>query len=150
MGLRRVLSGVAVLVTAEMAKAWSSTNIATKELVPIIAAAAVWGHEWFRQVVLFKCDNMAVVLALNSMSARDPSLNHLLTVLFFIEAQLQFEHKAQHVAGKDNTAADALSRNKFDVFISIYPQAPKSAVPCSSPLQELLFPIGQAQVGGPC
>ena len=117
---------------------WSKANIACKELVPIIAAAVLWGHEWYRQVVLFRSDNMSVVLALNSMSARDPILNRLLTILFFVEAYLQFDHKAKHIAGKDNRAADAISRNKFDVFISTYPQAPKSPVPFPPSLRELL------------
>lgn len=119
--------------------AWSTVSIAPKELVPVIAASLVWGHEWFRQVVIFKCDNMAVVRALNSMSAHDPALNRLLTLLFFIEALLQFEHKAEHIAGKINTAADALSRNKLNAFFSIFSQAPRAAEPYPPALLELLF-----------
>ena len=72
------------------------------------------------------------------MSARDLILNRLLTILFFVEAHLQFDHKAKHIAGKDNRAADAISHNKFDVFISTYPQAPKSPVPFPPSLRELL------------
>ena len=117
---------------------WLERDIAQKELVPIVAAAALWGHEWSRQVVVFKCDNMAVVHSLNEMSARDPNLNRLLT-LFFIKAQFQFEHKALHIAGRDNTAADALSRDKVNTFLSLLPQAPKTTSPCPPSLQELLF-----------
>ena len=118
---------------------WLERNIAQKELVPIVAAAALWGHEWSRQVVVFKCDNMAVVHSLNEMSARDPNLNHLLMLFFFIKAQFQFEHKAQHIAGRDNTAADALSRDKVNTFLSLFPQAPKTTSSCPPSLQELLF-----------
>ena len=35
--------------------------IAAKEMLPILAAAAVWGRRWCRNVVCFHCDNAAVV-----------------------------------------------------------------------------------------
>ena len=44
-------------------------NIAAKELVPIVAAAAIWGKQWARSRVQFNCDNMAVVSTISSGSA---------------------------------------------------------------------------------
>ena len=82
---------------------------------------------------------MAVVRALNSMSARDPTLNRLLTLLFFLESPFQFEHIAVHIAGVLNSAADVLSRNKLNAFFSIYPQAPRATEPYPPALLELLF-----------
>lgn len=46
--------------------ALQSTSIEYKELFPIVVAAHVWGSSWFRQVVLFHCDNESVVFILNS------------------------------------------------------------------------------------
>ena len=44
-----------------------------KELVPIVMAAALWGHKWRGMVVQFVSDNEAVVAVLNSWYARDGS-----------------------------------------------------------------------------
>ena len=37
---------------------WQPINIAAKELVPVVIAAAVWGHCWTRKGVCFRCDNI--------------------------------------------------------------------------------------------
>ena len=114
---------------------WNQVNIAVKEMLPIVVAAAVWGHLWSGQHILFLSDNMAVVAALSARSARHPTLSHLLKCLFFWEARHNFEHSAEHLAGKRNTAADALSRNNLQSFRSLTPQA--KAVPTVVPAQVL-------------
>ena len=86
-------------------------NIATKELFPIVLAAALWGRKWQGKQVLFRTDNKAVVAALASYSACDPPLVHLLRSLFFIEAHFNFEHKVVHIPGEENGIADALLRS---------------------------------------
>ncbi len=78
-------------------------NIAVKELVPVTLSVAIWGHTWHKQKIVFKSDNMAVVIALNKRSAKDPRLAHLLRCLFFFEAHFGFEHEAQHIPGINNT-----------------------------------------------
>ena len=72
--------------------AWSETacfvdtNIVTKELIPIVIAAATWGQHWTGQVVCCWCDNIAVVSVLNHRTSRDSELMHLLRCLTFFEA----------------------------------------------------------------
>ena len=36
---------------------WASENIAVKEFVPIVAAAAMWGINWKGCIIQFHCDN---------------------------------------------------------------------------------------------
>ena len=36
-------------------------NIAVKELIPVLIAAAIWGKEWKGKQVISQCDNQAVV-----------------------------------------------------------------------------------------
>ena len=84
-------------------------------------------------------DNMSVVCALTTGVARDPLLMHLLRCLHFFMANFQIIIEAHHIAGVDNSAADALSRNKLDVFLSCSPQAALSPSPIpQSPLDMLL------------
>lgn len=64
--------------------AWKDTrgveglNIATKELIPIVIAIALWGRNWTGQVVQCQCDNSAVVAVIVSRTSKDQDLMHLL------------------------------------------------------------------------
>ena len=75
-------SGVVELFGSQLA--WRDTacsdevNIATKELIPIVLAAAMWGKVWQGQVVCCCCDNEAVVVVLNRRTSRDQDLMYLL------------------------------------------------------------------------
>ena len=99
---------------------WPDIHIAAK-LFPIVIRAAVWGSgSW----VLFLCNNQAVVSALSSRAVRGPTLIHLIQCLFFLEAHFKFEYTTRHISGKHNTAADALSCNQLDSFLTLYPLHP--------------------------
>ena len=114
-------------------ESWRQCHIAAKEMVPVVIAVAVWGRPWSSSAVQVFSDNMAVVCAISSGSARDPLLMHFLPCLHFFCAHFQIILRAQHIAGVLNTAADALSRDKRNVFLSCFPQAPTepSQVPWS-------------------
>ena len=93
---------------------WHSENIATKELVPIVAAAATWGSQWQFQAIRGHCDNIhvAVVSAINSGRAKFPPVNRLLHCLFFFFAdQFNFGPTAEHIKGLQNQPEDANSCN---------------------------------------
>ena len=108
-------------------------SITIKELIPIVIAAAIWGHKWRGSTVQIMCDNAAVVNILNQNSSRDREVMHLLRCMAFITAKFQFLITASHIPGIENTAADALSRDKVNLFHSICPQADHapSAIPAS-------------------
>ena len=120
----------------EWPASWQDTNIAVKELVPIVIAAALWGDKWRRSCVCFKCDNVAVVEILRSRTARDPLLMHLLRCVVFYAAVFGFQLIANHVPGVMNTAADAISRDNTDLFLSLVPQIPQVTIP--KPVLDLL------------
>ena len=113
-------------------------NIGTKELFPIVLAAALWSPKWRGKQVLFRTDNEAVVAALASYSARDLPLVHLLRSLFFIKAHFDFEHKVVHILGEENGIADALSRNDMSIFSSLLQQAAPLPFAIPQSLIELL------------
>ena len=118
---------------------WSNHHIAAKELVPVVIAAALWGPQWTGHRVLFRSDNLSVVAAVNSGSSRDHTLAHLLRCLFFYSAAWQFTVSAQHIPGVQNTAADALSRDKASALPLLVPQASPNPSPIPPTLQELLL-----------
>ena len=107
----------------------SDCHITVKELVPIVIAAAIWGHQWRGKRVKVHCDNMAVVYIVNHGSSKNPDAMHLARCLAFIAAKREFLITATHIKGADNVTADALSRNRYDVFHSFHPQAAQEATP---------------------
>lgn len=108
---------------------WSShlqdCSIAVKELVPVVIAAALYGSQWKGKVVQFVVDNTAVVEVLNSTFCRDSHLMHLTRLMVFLASYHNFWFTAKHIAGKENTLADALSRNNVSFFLSQVPRAPQ-------------------------
>ena len=89
--------------------------------------------------VLFRCDNSAVVEVINNRSAKDPRLAHMVRCLFFFAASHRFTFSAEHVPGVENGLADALSRKRYDLFVSRSPQVPPPPILVPPPLCSLLF-----------
>lgn len=108
---------------------WRHQSIAAKELVPIAAACAVWGPTWRGEHVLVQCDNLAVVHVINAQSGRDKTVMHLLRCVHFFCAVYDFRLRAEHLPGLLNVRADAISRNKMQVFFKEVPSARRSSNP---------------------
>lgn len=118
---------------------WQDLHISAKELLPLVVSAIIWGDQWRGQLVRFRSDNQAVVSVLSRRSAKDPHMCHLLRCLVFLEAKYEFGFKAEHVPGKNNKAADALSRNNRSAFFSLHPQAPSTPKALPQRIIELLL-----------
>ncbi len=78
---------------------WVARNIATKELIPVVVAAVLWGRAWEGRHVCFHSDNMAVVAILTKRSAKEDHLLALLRCLFFFAAFYRFHFSAIHIPG---------------------------------------------------
>ena len=99
-------------------KLFRDLPITQKEVLPVVLACAVWGEQWFSQMVQVYCDNEAAVSVLNSGYSRDPQIMHLLRCLFFIKAHFQIEVKVSHIPGAENVQAGAISCDLLSVFFS--------------------------------
>ena len=89
---------------------WASVHITVKELLPIVISSALWGHRWAGESVLAYTD------IVNSGRSKDKLAMHLMRCLFFFMARGEYLLRATHVKGKENIAADALSRNRLSLF----------------------------------
>ena len=103
-----------------------------QELIPIVLAAALWGHSWAGKTVRALSDNMAVVHIINSKQSRNPDVMHLIQCLTLIECAYDFVVVSKHLPGKHNSIVDALSCNHLSTFLSLYPQASPSPTPVPS------------------
>ena len=115
-------------------QSWATVHITVKELLPIVVACAVWGKQWRGMTIKHVCDNAAVVAILKSGKSKDRLAMHLVRCLFFFSAHFNIFLVAQHLPGRENVAADALSRDNLPLF---YQQVP-SATPHPTPIPEEL------------
>ena len=74
------------------------------------------------------------------LSVRMPTLMHLIRLLVFFAAYYSFWFYAEHVTGKDNNLADALSRNNISLFLS---QAPSPSLQQSTIHPSLITLVAQ-------
>ena len=116
---------------------WTDKGIATKELLPIVLAMALWGEQWAHKHVLVQSDNMAVVHVINSLKCKDQSMLHLMRCLHFFTAQFDIKLRATHIQGVLNIPADAVSRNNLQVFRETVPGSSLLPVPIPPQLWQL-------------
>ena len=102
---------------------WADVHITCKELLPIVVACAVWGGQWQGRAVRCLCDNAAVVAIIRSGTSRDPGVMHLMQCLFFFMARFQVVLQPAHIPGKQNEAADHLSKEALSSFLQLMPTA---------------------------
>lgn len=74
-------------------------HITTKEFIPVVIAADVWGVNWAGKSVLICSDNAGVVVVINSGSSRDHEDVRLMRCLVFISAKFDFIFSAAHIPG---------------------------------------------------
>ena len=118
-------------------EACQDLHITIKELIPIVWAAAVWGHMWQGKGVMSYCDNAAVVAIVNKGDSREAEAMHLLRCLAFLKAKFQFALYCNHIQGARNELADALSRDRVQLFLSHCPQASHTPTPIPAELLDL-------------
>ena len=104
-------------------------SIQWQELFAIVAATMTWRSRLRGKKIRFNCDNEAIVRAWQKKSAKHPHLVALFRHLFLVAASANFTIFLQHIPGKENSIADALSRNQINRFFSLVPQANPNPTP---------------------
>jgi hypothetical protein len=112
----------------------SKFSIAFKELYPIVVAALLYGPSWGQKRILFRCDNIATVWAINKGRSHSPAMMQLMRRLVLVAAEWNFAFASEHIPGVKNDIADALSRLQYPRFHQLAPEADR--VPSSVPPQD--------------
>ena len=102
---------------------WKNVHITFKELVPVVMAVALWGGWWRGGTILCRSDNAAVVSIVNSGRSYKELAMHLVRTLSFYTAYYELVVVAEHMAGRQNEAANAISRDCLTLFRHLIPQA---------------------------
>lgn len=102
---------------------WKKYPIAAKELFPIFVAVAMWESEWAEKVVLIHTDNHSIVPVLNKLYSKDTHLAQMIQPIARCCMRSNILLRAGHIAGTENTAADMLSRQMVEKFLTTFPNA---------------------------
>lgn len=95
---------------------WEDAHITVKELLPVVLACALWGRRARGGRIQCHTDNAAVVSIINRGKSKDELAMHLMRCLAFFAAHFVVLVRATHLPGRENGAADALSRNRLSQF----------------------------------
>ena len=79
-------------------------------MLNILVALRLWSHFWQGQRIVIQCDNQAVVSTLRSGRTKDVLLAAIARNILFLCASRDLEVNFIHILGKNNRAADLLSR----------------------------------------
>ena len=107
---------------------WRHSNIAIKELLPIVLAVRLWAKELSNQRILFFCDNQAIVYVINKQSSKEPTIMALIRTLVSVTLNYNIHFMAKHIPGKKNVIADLLSRSQVTKALQVAPWLDKTPV----------------------
>ena len=88
----------------------SSMTIASLETLAVTVSVKLWSEELRGQRILVRTDNQNTELAINTGRSRVPFVQSCLRELWFYASLFDFELRALHIPGQENTIADSLSR----------------------------------------
>ena len=95
-------------------KNFNNYSIVHLEMLNIVVALKIWATQWSCKKLRIKCDNMAGVEVLTSGRTKDSVLAWCARNIWLISAIFNISIHIEHISGKNNVAADLLSRFKFD------------------------------------
>ncbi len=102
--------------------AWS---IPAREAAAIALAVQQWAPQWRGRRVMLHCDAQGTVAAFNLATTRSALIGDLIRSVWWACAIHDVHLRVLHIAGKDNTTADLLSRGQ--VLSSSHPHSRHSA-----------------------
>ncbi|KAE8597129.1 hypothetical protein XENTR_v10016363 [Xenopus tropicalis] len=105
-------------------------NMTLLELFPIVVTVEIWGHRISGKKICFWTDNMSVVFAINKLTSSSLPVLALLRHLVLRCLELNIWFRARHVPGRENFAADALSRFQWGTFRELVPDAEREGAKC--------------------
>lgn len=96
-----------------------TVDINALELVTLNFCLETLGHELAGSTVHFRCDNLACVSNIHSMSSKRPIRAALLRRLYAVAAHWGITIRSSHIGTKLNVYADTLSRGQLTEFFNL-------------------------------
>ncbi|XP_033745490.1 uncharacterized protein LOC117331006 [Pecten maximus] len=113
-------------------------DITFLELVPIAMAIFMWASNFQNKKIVLHTDNEGLVAILNRKSSKSIRVMNLLRPLLLKAMLHNIQFKARHIPGVHNRIADAISRQKWDSFQQLAPDAESQPTPIPESFLQLL------------
>ena len=84
---------------------------------------AIWGSRLQNKKVKFYIDNRALVDIINTQTSKSKRVMALMRPFILYTLQNNIIFRARHIEGKNNEIADAISRQQWERFRRLAPQA---------------------------
>ena len=106
-------------------------DITFLEFVPTVLSMAIWGSPL--QNKKFYIDNRTLFDIVNTQTSKSKCVMALMRPFILYTLQNNIIFRARHIDGKNNEIADAISRQQWDRFRRLAPQAQAQANPREIP-----------------
>lgn len=108
------------------------------ELIPVVIAIELWGHDLQNKKVLFRVDNLSLVSVISSFQKKKQVME---LVRHFVYRLMLHNvlFKAKHIASIDNNIADSLSRKQWQQFRKLAPMANTFPAPIPRQLVSMMY-----------
>ena len=93
----------------------ASLPIASLEMLAVIVSLKLWSADLRSQRILVRTDHQDTELAINTGRSRVPFVQSCFRELWFYASRFDFELRALHIPGHQNTIADSMSRWDSDL-----------------------------------
>jgi hypothetical protein len=108
------------------------------EMLAVALALSTFGQHMRGLRITVRSDSETAVAAMHGGACRDPNLMRLIRTILWLAATHQFAIRCIHIAGKQNVAADCLSRGLVQEFRRSFPLHDSSPTPVT-PLPTLIW-----------
>lgn len=109
------------------------------ELIPVVIAIELWGHDLQNKKVSFRVDNLSLVSVINKQSSKNKRVMELVRHFVFRLMLHNVLFKAKHIASIDNNIADSLSRKQWQQFRKLAPMANTFPEPIPKQLVSMIY-----------
>ncbi|KAK6185508.1 hypothetical protein SNE40_007726 [Patella caerulea] len=124
-------------------KAWENKSILADitflELVPIVIALELWGFRFSNKRLLLHVDNMALVRILNTCTSKSKRVMSLIRPLLMVFLKHNIVFRATHVRSQDNGICDSISRQQWERFRQLAPEADENPLNVPNNIIEKIY-----------
>lgn len=116
-------------------------NITFLEFVPVLIGTCIWGCQLKNKKIVFYIDNNALVQIVNTQTSKSKSVMALMRPFVLFAMQHNIIFRAKHIAGKNNEIADSISRQQWERFRRLAPNAKLKPQDIPLELMEIIFNV---------
>ena len=113
------------------------------ELYAVVVGVVNWIHRFRNRKVTIHCDNQSVIAMINQTSSSNRNCMILIRIFVLYCLKNNVLVTARYIKSADNTFSDMLSRHQYQQFWRLARKTGKNFNRKSTPVPELLLPIGK-------